>query len=612
VIGRSLDKYEILEEVGQGGMSVVYRGRDTVLKRDVAIKVLHHHLASHEEARHRFEREAQAVAKLRHDNILEIFDYSGRGSTDSYIVTEFISGRTLKDFITRQKIAYPEIAGMIVVEVCRALAHAHGLGVLHRDVKPENIMVRDDGRLKLMDFGIAQVIDTQRMTVTGQLLGSPAYMSPEHVEGKPLDFRTDIFSVGILLYQLATGELPFKGRNPHEILKKIAECKYLDARVVNPFVGERLGKIIAKAMARAPEDRFQDVRGLTDDLGRYLAEADLADPREELARYFQSPVSYEQALRQRLIAALTARGKAELAEKRVGAALELYNRVLTIDPANEAVLAEIDKMSRRRRALRGVGLVALVSAIGALAFVLKLAWPSATVASPAGAIDAGSIAKIGDAGAPLGSASGTGISADAAPGVALPETSADAGETAARPSPDAEPDPLPLRPGRADAGPKLAARGADAGVPVAGGPSRRIRFTTKAKASTTWSIDGGPAVAFAGGIADIDVPAGKHTVTIRHPRCFDETVSIGADDDRDSVYVPLRYRPRQVRLVCPAATSVLVNGRPWPQKTVYDVDFGNGDKESVTVDFGLGGRVVTRRLDVTPGETPLEVTCDGP
>src|SRR5687767_15486914 len=246
-------------------MSVVYKGRDTSLKREVAVKVLHPHLASHEEARRRFEREAQAVAKLRHENILEIFDYSGKGSSDSYIVTEFIRGRTLRTFIAAHHIGFPEIAAMIVIEVCRALQHAHSLGVLHRDVKPENIMIRDDGIVKLMDFGIAQIVDAQRMTVTGQLLGSPAYMSPEHVEGKPLDFRTDVFSVGILLYQLATGELPFKGRNPHEILKRIADCKFLDARVVNPLVADRLNKIIGKALARLPEDRYADVSLFLDD-----------------------------------------------------------------------------------------------------------------------------------------------------------------------------------------------------------------------------------------------------------------------------------------------------------------------------------------------------------
>src|SRR5688572_30381991 len=252
-------------------MAVVYKGLDTSLHREVAVKVLHPHLASHEEAKKRFEREARAVAKLRHENILEIFDYSGKDSAESYIVTEFIRGRTLKDFVAEHALGFPEIGAMITVEVCRALSHAHAGGVLHRDVKPENIMIRDDGVVKLTDFGIAQILDAQRMTVTGQLLGSPAYMAPEHVEGKQLDFRTDVFAVGILLYQLTTGELPFKGRNPHEILKRIGECRYLEARIVNPLVADRLNRIVARALARMPEDRYADVSLFLDDLNRFLA-----------------------------------------------------------------------------------------------------------------------------------------------------------------------------------------------------------------------------------------------------------------------------------------------------------------------------------------------------
>src|ERR1700747_556450 len=184
------DRYRLLEEVGQGGMAIVDRGADNTLKREVAIKILHHHRATEPESKARLEREAQAVAKLRHENILEIFDYSGIDSQSAYIVTEFIDGPTLKQWLSDHAITFPEVAALIAAEVGGALVHAHGLGIIHRDVKPENVMIRKDGLLKLMDFGIAQVVDLQRMTVTGQLLGSPAYMAPELIEGKPLDFRT--------------------------------------------------------------------------------------------------------------------------------------------------------------------------------------------------------------------------------------------------------------------------------------------------------------------------------------------------------------------------------------------------------------------------------------
>src|SRR5688572_7073457 len=294
-VGQVLDKYELLERVGQGGMAVVYRGLDRSLRRQVAVKVLHRHLAEHQEARDRFEREAHAVAKLRHENILEIFDYSGGGSSESYIVTEFIDGATLKQFVTDHPPRFAEIGAMVVLQICRALGHAHAQGILHRDVKPENVMIRSDGVVKLTDFGISQMLDVQRMTVTGQLLGSPAYMSPEHVEGKPLDFRTDVFAAGIVLYQLTVGKLPFEGRNPHEILKRIGECRFADPRQANPRVGNELGKIILRAMARDPDDRYPDITEMVSALGRYLEGSGLADSAKELARYFQAPASYELA-----------------------------------------------------------------------------------------------------------------------------------------------------------------------------------------------------------------------------------------------------------------------------------------------------------------------------
>src|SRR4051812_16126846 len=264
------DRYRLLEEVGQGGMAIVYRAQDETLKRLVAVKILHQHLAAETESKARLEREAQAVAKLRHENILEIFDYSGLDSPSAYIVTEFIDGVTLKQFLETRKLAFPEVAALIAAEIGGALAHAHGVGIIHRDIKPENVMIRRDGLLKLMDFGIAQVVDLQRMTVTGQLLGSPAYMAPELIEGKPLDFRTDVFSVGIMLYQLATGSLPFAGKNPHEVLRRIVEGKFPDPRTLNRRIWDGLARTLSRALAHKPDDRYDSVARFTTDLRAQL------------------------------------------------------------------------------------------------------------------------------------------------------------------------------------------------------------------------------------------------------------------------------------------------------------------------------------------------------
>ncbi|CAN5623957.1 hypothetical protein BH11MYX1_BH11MYX1_25590 [soil metagenome] len=391
-VGQVIDKYELLERVGQGGMAIVYRGLDRQLKRTVAIKVLHRHLSDYQEARDRFEREAQAVAKLRHENILEIFDYSAKEGFESYIVTEFIEGQTLKQFVTERPIAFPEIGAMLILQVCRALAHAHAGSILHRDVKPENIMIRSDGIVKLMDFGISHMVDLERLTVTGQLLGSPAYMAPEHVEGRPLDYRTDVFAAGIVLYQLSVGKLPFEGKNPHEVLKRIAECKFIDPRQANPRIGNRLGRIILKAMAAQPDDRYSAVGEMVLALEAYLEESGLPHDKvpAELARYFSAPASYEAALRTRLVDTLTRAGQAKLESEDRSGALDVFDRVLTIDPGNEKVLAILDRLNRRARLKTVVLLVTGVGALGVGGYAIHERAKVATTSAPNIIVPAGS------------------------------------------------------------------------------------------------------------------------------------------------------------------------------------------------------------------------------
>ncbi|MGN6109654.1 MAG: protein kinase domain-containing protein, partial [Kofleriaceae bacterium] len=389
-VGQVLDKYELLERVGQGGMAVVYRGLDRSLKRVVAVKVLHKHLSDYQEARDRFEREAQAVAKLRHENILEIFDYSGAEAAEafgsSYIVTEFIDGQTLKQLITDRPIAFPEIGAMLVLQVCRALAHAHSVGILHRDVKPENIMIRSDGIVKLMDFGISHMVDLERLTVTGQLLGSPAYMAPEHVEGRQLDFRTDVFAAGIVLYQLTVGRLPFEGKNPHEVLKRIAECKFIDPRQANPRIGNRLGRIILRAMSADPDARYPSVGEMVIALEGYLEESGIAADKvpAELARFFHSPASYELALEERLVDHLTRRGQQLLADDDRAGALDVFDRVLTIDADNQKVIAILDGINRRLRIKAGAVGGVLICLVGVGAFMIHRRSQPPNAESPTG------------------------------------------------------------------------------------------------------------------------------------------------------------------------------------------------------------------------------------
>jgi serine/threonine-protein kinase len=226
--------------------------------------------------------------------------------------------------------------------------------------------------VKLMDFGISHMVDLERLTVTGQLLGSPAYMAPEHVEGRPIDFRTDVFAAGIVLYQLTVGKLPFEGKNPHEVLKRIAECKFVDPRQANPRIGNRLGKIILRAMAAEPADRFGGIGEMVSAMEGYLDESGIQPDKvqAELSRYFAAPASYEQALEERLVDTLTRKGQELLAQQERAQALDIFDRVLTIDADNEKVLAILDGINRRTR-MKAYGMaLATMLVIGAGAYTI--------------------------------------------------------------------------------------------------------------------------------------------------------------------------------------------------------------------------------------------------
>jgi len=618
--GQILDKYELIEKVGQGGMAVVYRGLDRSLKRQVAVKVLHDHLAEHAESRERFEREAQAVAKLRHENILEIFDYSGPDSSESFIVTEFIDGQTLKEFITDHRIGYPEVGAMICAQVCRALAHAHSFGVLHRDVKPENIMIRSDGVVKLTDFGIAQMVDSHRLTVTGQLLGSPAYMSPEHIEGGQLDFRTDVFAVGIVLYQLVTNELPFNGRNPHEILKRIADCEFEDPRTKNPRVSDGLARIILRAMARDKDDRFSDTVHMLNALEEFLHTSGLDDYAGELQRFFAAPPSYEMALRERLIPTLVARGREQLHDNRARA-LALFNRVLTLEPDNAEVLAEIDRLGRRRRGLRTAALFAAVAVAGACAVAVKL-WLAP--APPGLAIGAGPTAvapatDVAPRETPLrATAAGTG-SDGAEPstdtghgdgGASAPTAGATGDEQAGRAAPAT--DRRDRRPSRRPDRPSGSA-GRDAEEPEAV-VARAFSLKLMPAMGSDYRLGSGPWTPYPGRSVSFEVPAGESLVVSYRNKscCAPDKLTIGPDREAGDVVANLELLPASVVPTCRrAGATVVIDGRPARLGKKHQVFFpGTITTRSVSVAFYNSQRVFKEaKVTVSPGTTET-VECD--
>ncbi|MEW6430969.1 MAG: protein kinase [Myxococcota bacterium] len=350
LVGRQIGRYRILEQLGQGGMSVVYKGLDTALDREVAVKVLHPHLANKVESRKRLEREAKAVARLHHPNILEVFDYAaGEAAAEAFIVTEYIRGNTLRQFIADDSLQPPEVAAMVVHELASALAHAHDSGILHRDLKPENVMVRTDGVLKLMDFGIAKILDRdEKMTMTGALVGSPAHMAPEIIEGEEAGAEADVFSLGTMLYLFATGKLPFTAPNTTATLKKILDCVYDDPRQVVPTVSDELAEIIGTCLQRQPSSRYPSAAKLRDALNEYLSGLGLTRPHEELKDFFLDPKGYRKALGPRITKALLERAERLIADKKPARAMSALNQVLAHDPSNARAVELLGQMKARK------------------------------------------------------------------------------------------------------------------------------------------------------------------------------------------------------------------------------------------------------------------------
>jgi serine/threonine-protein kinase len=267
--GATLGRYQVIARLGRGGMADVYKGFQPSLDRYVAIKVLHPSMVEEEEFVRRFQREAKNVARLRHPNIIQVFDYDNQGDT-YYMVMEFLDGPTLKaalEEVHRRREEMPlQVALRIVADVGAALAYAHEMGVVHRDVKPANIMLDRAGRVILTDFGVAKMLTGTKVTVTGSVLGTPAYMSPEQGMGEPGDSRSDIYSLGVVLYELVTGRLPYDADTPLAVLLKHAHDPLPLPRTVNPALPEEIERIILRALAKDPADRYPTVQAMLMDM----------------------------------------------------------------------------------------------------------------------------------------------------------------------------------------------------------------------------------------------------------------------------------------------------------------------------------------------------------
>ena len=259
------DRYEIIKTIGEGGMANVYLANDTILDRKVAIKVLRGDLSNDEKFIRRFQREALSVSNLSHPNIVEVYDV-GEEDGQYYIVMEYIEGKTLKQLLKkRETLTLPELID-IMLQLTDGLAHAHESYIIHRDIKPQNIMILDNGLVKITDFGIAMALNATQLTQTNSVMGSVHYLPPEQANGKSATVKSDIYSLGILMYELITGSVPFKGDNAVEIALKHMKEKIPSIRKQNPTIPQSVENIVIKATAKNPRNRYDSVKEMHDDL----------------------------------------------------------------------------------------------------------------------------------------------------------------------------------------------------------------------------------------------------------------------------------------------------------------------------------------------------------
>lgn len=272
------NRYEIINRLASGGMANVYLAKCRILKRQVTIKVLKEEFSSDKEFLQRFQREAQAVASLSHPNIVNIYDV-GEEKGLPYIVMEYIEGENLKEVIRKKAPFSPREIVNIGSQVCAALEHAHGRGVIHRDIKPHNILVTSSGRIKVTDFGLARMLSAPAANVTqsGTIVGSVYYFSPEQAQGQEVDARSDLYSLGVVLYEMATGDIPFRGDTPISVALKHIQELPPPVRQKNPAIPPEIADIINKAMSKDPEKRFSSAA----EMKKELLNADLSSWRSD-------------------------------------------------------------------------------------------------------------------------------------------------------------------------------------------------------------------------------------------------------------------------------------------------------------------------------------------
>jgi serine/threonine-protein kinase len=358
----------LTDVLGHGAMAMVYRAHDEILDREVAIKVMNATVAARAEGAERMRREALAVASTRHPHIVQVHDFVANDpAVGAYLVQELINGPTLADVIERAGgRLVPEVAAMIVASIAEALAAAHGRGVVHRDVKPANVMFdrgREGTRVVLTDFGVAHISDMTTMTATGALVGSPAYMAPEQARSQDVGPASDIWALGVMLYQMATGHMPFPGREPLAVIVAIAQGQFARAAQIQARVSPELDRIISTCLAREPRDRFATAGAMAAALRELLDDTPLPDASETLNALLDGPAALTTRLGPALADHAVRKARQCLSQRQTARALAQIGRAAAHVPGHADAEALLAKISAGRKWTQAVLVAAAALAV---------------------------------------------------------------------------------------------------------------------------------------------------------------------------------------------------------------------------------------------------------
>jgi len=297
----AIEGYDQLEQIGVGGMAAVYRARKVSIDKIVAIKLLFPYLATDESYIERFQREAKAAASIQHENVVNVIDY-GESDGAFYIVMEYYDGRTLEQLMKERPGLPPEIAIRILLEVAYGLEAAHALDIVHRDVKPANIIITNQGAIKIADFGLARKSDSVTMvTQQGKVVGTPAYMSPEQAAGRPIGTASDIFSFGVVAYELLSRRKPFEGQSYSDVLEKIQTFEPSRVGIVNPLITPELEIVVKRCLEKSEGARYANAGALVVDLEAAMERGQLSRDRRQLAAYVKDPAQNDAAYAEKTI-----------------------------------------------------------------------------------------------------------------------------------------------------------------------------------------------------------------------------------------------------------------------------------------------------------------------